>query len=41
MNFQLLGSKPTRHGFGQGLLTLGERHNNVVAIGADVTGSVV
>jgi transketolase len=41
MNFQLLGSKPTRHGFGQGLLTLGERHNNVVAIGADVTGSVM
>ena len=34
------GSKTTRDGFGHGLMELGERNENVVAIGADVTGSV-
>lgn len=34
------GSKPTRDGFGHGLVELGERNENVVAIGADVSGSV-
>lgn len=37
----LLGSKPTRHGFGDGLVTLGERHSNVVVLGGDITGSVL
>jgi transketolase len=35
------GQKATRQGFGQGLLELGERHDNVVALGADVSGSVL
>lgn len=35
------GKKPTRIGFGEGLVELGERNPNVVVIGADVTGSVM
>ncbi len=35
------GSKPTRFGFGDGLVTLGERHDNVVVLGGDITGSVM
>jgi len=35
------GSKPTRFGFGDGLVTLGERHSNVVVLGGDITGSVM
>jgi transketolase len=38
---ELLGSKPTRHGFGEGLVTLGERYENVVVLGGDITGSVM
>lgn len=34
------GSKPTRDGFGLGLVELGEKNENVVVIGADVSGSV-
>lgn len=34
------GSKPTRDGFGHGLVELGKKNENVVAIGADVSGSV-
>lgn len=37
----LLGSKPTRFGFGDGLVDLGERHSNVVVLGGDITGSVM
>lgn len=37
----LLGSKPTRFGFGDGLVDLGERHSNVVVLGGDITGSVL
>lgn len=37
----LKGSKPTRHGFGEGLVVLGERHDNVVVLGGDITGSVM
>lgn len=37
----LRGSKPTRHGFGEGLVVLGERHENVVVLGGDITGSVM
>lgn len=40
MKFQLKGKKPTRHGFGDGLVALGEKYDNVVVLGADVTGSV-
>jgi transketolase len=35
------GMKATRQGFGQGLLELGEQNPNVVALGADVSGSVL
>lgn len=35
------GSKPTRFGFGDGLVILGERHSNVVVLGGDITGSVM
>lgn len=38
---ELLGSKPTRHGFGEGLVALGERYENVVVLGGDITGSVM
>ncbi len=38
--FKLLGEKPTRHGFGDGLAELGERNPNVVVLGGDITGSV-
>ncbi|MFM7774973.1 MAG: transketolase family protein, partial [Candidatus Kapaibacterium sp.] len=33
--------KPTRFGFGEGLVELGERHDNVVVLGGDITGSVM
>lgn len=39
--FTLNGTKPTRHGFGEGLVVLGERHENVVVLGGDITGSVL
>jgi len=35
---KLLGQKPTRFGFGEGLVTLGERHSNVIVLGGDITG---
>ncbi len=38
---QKLGMKPTRFGFGEGLVELGERHDNVVVLGGDITGSVM
>ncbi len=41
MKYIDLGKKPTRHGFGEGLKELGDKNPNVVAIGADVTGSVM
>jgi transketolase len=33
--------KATRFGFGEALVTLGERHDNVVVLGGDITGSVM
>lgn len=39
--FELQGKKPTRHGFGEGLVELGNRHPNVVVLGSDITGSVM
>lgn len=32
---------PTRKGFGEGLVVLGERNENVVVLGGDITGSVM
>ncbi len=40
MNYQLREMKPTRLGFGEGLKALGDLHQEVVALGADITGSV-
>lgn len=39
--FELLGKKPTRHGFGQALALLGEKDENVIVLGGDITGSVM
>ncbi|MCE5305923.1 transketolase family protein [bacterium] len=39
--YKLLEKKPTRHGFGEGLVILGERYDNVVVLGGDITGSVM
>ncbi len=39
--FEIKGKKPTRHGFGEGLVVLGERYDNVVVLGGDITGSVM
>ena len=39
-NFINLGSKDTRSGFGEALLELGKQNPNVVALCADLTGSV-
>lgn len=39
--FELKGSKPTRHGFGEALVELGKRDPNVVVLGGDITGSVM
>jgi transketolase len=38
---EMTGKKPTRQGFGEGLVELGEKYDNVVVLGADVTGSVL
>jgi transketolase len=38
---ELLGQKPTRFGFGDGLVVLGERHSNIIVLGGDITGSVM
>jgi transketolase len=32
---------PTRKGFGEGLVVLGERNENIVVLGGDITGSVM
>jgi transketolase len=39
--FVMQGKKATRFGFGEGLVVLGERYDNVVALGGDITGSVM
>jgi len=38
--FKLNDTIPTRIGFGEGLKTLGEKYNNIIALGADITKSV-
>ncbi|MFN5652689.1 MAG: transketolase family protein [Flavobacteriia bacterium] len=40
MEFEVLGNKDTRSGFGEGLAVLGEQNRNVVALCADLTGSL-
>ena len=39
--YEMQGKKATRFGFGEGLVVLGERYENVVALGGDITGSVM
>ena len=39
--FEMHGKKATRFGFGEGLVVLGEKYDNVVALGGDITGSVM
>ena len=39
--YTLLGKKPTRHGFGEALVELGDLNENVVVLGGDITGSVL
>lgn len=41
MKYSNQGSKPTRFGFGEALVILGERNENVVVLGGDITGSVM
>ena len=40
MDIKSTGNKDTRSGFGEGLRLLGERNPNVVALCADLTGSL-
>jgi len=39
-NFEVSGKKDTRSGFGQGLLEAGQKNDNIVALCADLTGSL-
>ncbi|MCE2504541.1 MAG: transketolase family protein [Chlorobi bacterium] len=41
MNLEKYDKKPTRHGFGKGLVELGERDERIVVLGGDITGSVM
>jgi transketolase len=40
MNYKVIDHKDTRSGFGEGLLEAGKRNENVVALCADLTGSL-
>lgn len=40
MEFEILGNKDTRSGFGEGLAELGQKNPNVVALCADLIGSL-
>jgi transketolase len=40
-HFEMTGKKATRFGFGEGLVVLGERYDNIVVLGGDITGSVM
>lgn len=39
--YKFNGNVPTRKGFGEGLVILGERNPNIVVLGGDITGSVL
>lgn len=41
VRFESTSKKATRFGFGEGLVVLGEKYDNVVALGGDITGSVM
>lgn len=41
MNFEKIVKIPTRKGFGEGLVILGEENPNIVVLGGDITGSVL
>lgn len=41
MKLEKYDSKPTRHGFGEGLVALGQEDERVVVLGGDITGSVM
>lgn len=41
MTFEKYDKKPTRHGFGEGLVDLGEKDERIVVLGGDITGSVM
>ena len=41
MKLEQYAAKATRFGFGEALVTLGERNENVVVLGGDITGSVM
>lgn len=40
IDIEILGNKDTRSGFGEGLLEIGKKNKNVVALCADLTGSL-
>ena len=40
IDFEILGNKDTRSGFGEGLAELGRSNSNVIALCADLTGSL-
>ena len=40
INIEVLGKKDTRSGFGEGLLEVGKKNKDVVALCADLTGSL-
>jgi transketolase len=39
--FEMQGKKATRFGFGEGLVVLGEKYENIVVLGGDITGSLM
>ncbi len=39
-HFKLKEYKPTKTGFGEGLAEIGEKYENIIALGADITASV-
>jgi transketolase len=39
--YPMNGKKATRFGFGEGLVVLGEKYDNIVVLGGDITGSVM
>jgi transketolase len=40
MQYANRGDKPTKSGFGEGMVLAGEKHSSLVALGADITASV-
>ena len=40
MNYTNKGNKPTKTGFGEGVLAAAQKDNRVVGLGADITNSV-